>query len=246
MRIAIVDDRMAEAAFMKKLLCSFADETNLSFDIACFTSGGEFLAAFEQNRFDVVFMDIYMDGMTGVEAARILKKRDNRCVLIFLTTSPEHMREAFVCHAFEYIEKPVDYERVRAVMTDVMNILPDNSRYMEFVCNRQSVRLMYSDFAAEVSADHYIEITDISGCVYKTRMRFSDFAAPLAGDERFLQINKGILVNMDLIDAFENNICIMQNGLKLPVKVRNHIQIEQRWLNYSFDKIRADQKKGGI
>lgn len=245
MRIAIVDDLEEEAVFMKKLLYSFADETDLSFDISCFINGREFLAAFERNRFDVVFMDIYMDGMTGVETAEILRKRDIRSILIFLTTSTEHMPEAFSCHAFEYIQKPADYERVRTVMTDVMDLFSETPLYMEFISNRQSVRLLYSDFAAAVSSDHYIEITDISGNVYKTRMKLSDFTEPLLGDSRFLQINKGILVNMDWIVMFEENVCIMQNGLKLPVKVRDRIQIEKIWLSYSFDKIRAAQRGTG-
>lgn len=245
MRIAVVDDSREEADFMKELLCSFAEERNLFFDISCFISGGEFLEDFDRERFDAVFMDIYMNGMTGIEAAKALRERDRQCILIFLTTSAEHMPEAFSCHAFEYIQKPADYARVSEVMTDMMSILPDKPQYMELLCSRQSVRLMYSDFAAAVSYDHYIDITDISGRVYKIRMKFSDFAEPLWGDSRFLQINKGILVNMDLVVALENNICIMQNGLKLPVKVRDHIQIENRWLSYSFDRIREEQILGG-
>jgi len=246
MRIAIVDDLSEEATSMEKLLCSFADEKNISPNISRFISGEEFLDALKKDSFDIIFMDIYMDGMTGVETAKAMRKKYSRCILIFLTTSLEHMQAAFSCHAFEYIQKPASYERVREVMTDVINILPNNSQYMEFTCNRHSVRLMYSDFAVAVSSDHYIDITDISGHVYKTRMKFSDFTAPLLNDSRFLQINKGILVNMDWVVSFENNMCIMRNNLRMPVKVRDRVQIEEHWLRYSFEQIRTGQKKGEI
>lgn len=246
MRIAIVDDLAEDAAFIKRLLCSFANEENLSFDISCFISGETFLADLERHSFDVVFMDIFMDGMSGVEAARILRQNDKRCVLIFLTTSTEHMPEAFSCHAFDYIQKPADYARLRTVMSDIRTFLPDNSKYMEFLFNRQKVRLLYSELVAAVSADHHTDVTDAAGRVYHPRMKFSDFVAPLLGDERFLQINKGILVNMDWVVAFDDFVCMMKNGQRLPVKVRDRIQIEKSWLNYSFDKIRAGQRRGGI
>lgn len=131
MRIAIVDDVGEETALMKKLLYSFADEKNIFFDISCFISGKQFLEAFDKERFDVVYMDIYMNGMTGIETAKALRKRDSHCFLIFLSRSTEHMSEAFSCHAFEYIQKPADYARVREVMTDVIKFLPDKFRSKE-------------------------------------------------------------------------------------------------------------------
>ncbi|MDO5399117.1 MAG: LytTR family DNA-binding domain-containing protein [bacterium] len=244
MKIAIVDDVCAETETAAELLRGFGSKNGIEFDIFCFGSGEEFLGIFESGSFDIIFMDIYMNGMTGVETARAVREKDSRCLLIFFTSSMEHMPDAFSCHAFEYIQKPVTEERILRVMSDALSVLPEKSLYAEFTCNRQTVRLLHSEITAVVSADHYLNVTDISGHVYKTRMRFSEFSEMLENDRRFLQINKGITVNMDFVVSFEKNTCILKNDLVLPVKVRNRLQIEERWYNYTFEQIRSGQRSG--
>ena len=81
MRIAIVDDLAAERHFLREQL-----EQKLPFSVA--------------------FLDIYMMGMTGIEAARELRKTDTDCLLIFTTTSTDHALEGFQVRAMHYLVKP--------------------------------------------------------------------------------------------------------------------------------------------
>lgn len=242
MRIGIVDDMPEESANMEHALNCLGAELAVEFEIHCFSSGEDFLKHFEPGGFDVVFMDIYMQGMSGTETAAALRHQDSRCILIFLTTSMEHMPEAFACHAFEYIQKPFEPDRIRKVTEDVLRVMPPKARYLTFTSNRQTVRLLYEQFVSAVADDHYVRITDSSGNKYSTRMKFSDFADPLARDKRFLLINKGVLVNMDHITAFGEYGCRMSSGETLPVKVRDRANIEEAWLHYSFSAIRSGQK----
>lgn len=243
MRIAVVDDVSSETDKMEKILQQAAKNNRMTFDISCFESGEAFLNAFENGSFDIIFMDIYMNGISGVDTAREIRRKDRHCLLVFLTSSMEHMPEAFSCHAFEYIQKPVNEARVMQVMTDALNILPTKMKYMEFISNRRTVRLLYSDFAAVVSADHYLNITDSDNNIYKIRQTFSEFISVLENDSRFLQINKGIIVNMDYIVSIEDNICILKNGQTLPLKVRDGLKIREIWYQYGFHQIHADQKR---
>lgn len=246
LNIAIVDDMNAEITVLKKILRKIEKEKYILFDISCFQSGEDFLKSFEKYKFDIVFLDIYMDGISGIETAETIRKEDTRCILIFLTSSIEHMPEAFACHAFEYIQKPIAENRVEKVMTDAIKILPQKTQYIEFNCNRQNVRVLYSDLAAASSDGHYVNISDCSGKVYKTRIKFSEFIALLKSDKRFLQINKGILVNMDYIISIDNNICLLKNNITFPTKIREGVKIKEIWQNYSFEQIRIRQKKRGI
>lgn len=245
MRIAIVDDLPAESSKLTEILHNIAEENCITFDIVSFESGEAFLAVFEENSFDIIFMDIYMNGITGIETAKELRKTDKHCLLIFLTTSTEHMPDAFSCHAFEYIQKPINGERVMQVMMDVMSILPSETQYIEFNSNRQTIRILYSDFVMAVAYGHYLHITDIRGDVYKTRQMLSEFMEPLNTDRRFLQINKGILVNMEHIASIEDNICILENGQVLPIKIRDNVKIKEVWCQYGFEQLRTDQKRRG-
>lgn len=243
MRIAIVDDISSETDNMKKILLKVSEKKCVTFEISCFESGEAFLNAFEDGGFDIIFMDIYMNGISGVDTAREIRRKDRHCLMIFLTSSMEHMSEAFSCHAFEYIQKPVNEERVIKVMNDALDILPAKTQYIEFNSNRRTVRLLYSDFVAVVSADHYLNVTDSDNNIYKIRQTFSEFIGVLENDGRFLQINKGIIVNMDYIVSIEDNTCTLKNGQTLPLKVRDGLKIKEIWHQYGFNQIHANQKR---
>lgn len=243
MRIAIVDDIFEESDKIEAILYRIASKKCMNFDISCFESGEAFLNMFEKNSFDIIFMDIYMNGISGVDTAKEIRRTDKYCLLIFLTTSTEHMCEAFSCHAFEYIQKPVNEKRVTQIITDALHILPTEVQYIEFTSNRQTIRLLYSDFVAIVSTDHYLNITDCNNKIYKIRQTLSEFVKSLENDSRFLQINKGIMVNMDYIVSIENNTCTLKNGQALPVKVRDSLKIKEIWCQYGFHQIHANQKR---
>ena len=76
MRIAIVDDLAAERALLKDRLEQQLHRRNVQADILEYESGETFLEAARKAPFTAAFLDIYMDGMTGMEAAKELRKTD--------------------------------------------------------------------------------------------------------------------------------------------------------------------------
>ncbi|MDE6519193.1 MAG: LytTR family DNA-binding domain-containing protein [Ruminococcus sp.] len=241
MRIAIVEDVTQEAVRLKTILKSLSEDWRTSFDISIFSSGEEFINIFEKDEFEIIFMDIYMNGMTGVETAKSLRKQDKHCILIFLTSSSEHMPDAFSCHAFEYIQKPFTTERIVQVMTEALETLPNKAQYMEIVINRQTVRVFFDEIVSAVTDAHYLDITLSGGEKLHCRITMPEFLEKTDADSRFIHVNKGITVNAEHILEFENNCCIMENGSKFPVRVRESAVVEQMVMDYNFEKIRRRQ-----
>ena len=97
MKIACVDDNQEILQQMEILLERFSAEKGVPIDSVFYDNTAEFLDEAQQEQFNIVFMDIYFDGqeMTGIEAARILRRKDSQCMIIFLTSSSDHMPEAF-------------------------------------------------------------------------------------------------------------------------------------------------------
>lgn len=241
MRIAIIEDIPQEAVRLETILKSLSEDWRTSFDISIFSSGEEFINIFEKDDFEIIFMDIYMNGMTGVETAKSLRKQDKHCILIFLTSSSEHMPDAFSCHAFEYIQKPFTTERIVQVMTEALETLPDKAQYMEIISNRQTVRVFLDEIVSAVTDAHYLDITLLGGEKLHCRMTMPEFLKQTGADHRFIPVNKGITVNAEHILEFENNCCIMENGSKFPVRVRESAVVEQMVMDYNFEKIRRRQ-----
>lgn len=241
MKIALVDDEQEYLDEMAGLIREFGAQHCCQMETIPFPSGEAFLKAFETESFSAVFMDIYMNGMDGVATALRMRDIDNRCILVFLTSSMDFMPDAFSCHAFEYITKPFSRQRIFRILTDILEVIPPLQKYIEVTSSRKTVRIFLYEIASVVANAHYLDITLTDGQMLHCRMTMTEFAALTGGDSRFLPVNKGITVNAEYILEFENNCCVLENGAKFPIRIRDRLQIEQAARDYHFEKIRERQ-----
>ena len=154
MKTAVVDDMQSEALLLEGFLKEYSVKTGHDMDITFFSGGESFLEAFEKEDFDLIFMDIYMNGISGVEVSKKLWESGRKYVLVFLTSSSEHMSDAFACHAFDYLLKPVTYERLERVMNDITRSA--STENIRLTNGREEFVLPCSSFVCAYSADHYI------------------------------------------------------------------------------------------
>lgn len=242
MKIALVDDEQECLDKMTVYCQSFATHCHCHIEIVTFTNGETFINAFESEDFSVVFMDIYMNGVDGMTAAMKMRKQDSRCILIFLTSSMEFMPDAFSCHAFEYITKPFSAQRITDVMTDILKVLPSMSKYIEIFSDRKNIQVFLKDIVSVVTDAHYLDIELSSKVVFRSRMTMQEFMTKTENDSRFIPVNKGITVNAEYILDFKDKCCILKNGTRFPVRVRDYLKIEQAVQDYNFKKIRNRQR----
>ena len=241
MKIAFVDDEQEYLDEMVKLVRDFCTQRCCQIETVPFLNGEAFLEAFEASGFSAVFMDIYMDGMDGVAAAQKIRGMDNRCVLVFLTSSSDFMPDAFSCHAFEYIVKPFSPQRIFKVLGDILEMLPPLQKYIEVINGRKTIHVFLDEISSVITDAHYLDIALSSGETLHCRMTMPEFVMLTDGDSRFLAVNKGIMVNADCILEFTDNCCVLENGAKLPIRVRDRLKIEQAARDYHFRKIRERQ-----
>ncbi len=145
MRIAIVDDNSTEQEKLAKPLGDWSTAHHLTPEIILFDSGDAFLNSLSETAYELVFMDIIMDGKNGIETAQLMRRMTLETLLIFLTSSREYMEQAFPCHAFDYVIKPYRKEQIIRVLNEAMRQLNKGGEYIEFRVNRQLCRLLLTD-----------------------------------------------------------------------------------------------------
>ena len=244
MRIAIIDDEIEYQQKIGQICKEFGIQNQCSVDTVSFDSGEAFLNTFTKNSFAIIFMDIYMGGMDRITIASQIRQRDDRCLLIFLTISPEFMAEAFSFHAFEYITKPFTTERVTSVLKDALKFIPASPQYLEIVSKRKTIPELLDDIVTAVTDAHYLEITLTSNATIRCRMTMPDFLRLVEHVPRFISVNKGITLNADHILDFKDSCCILDNGERFPVRVRDRLRIERAVRDYHFAKLRNRQRRG--
>ena len=241
LKIALVDDEQACLEEMSRHCGRFGEDTGYPVETVSFDSGEAFLGSFETGDFDLVFMDVYMKGIDGITTALQMRRQNNSCLLVFLTSSKEFMPDAFSCHAFEYVVKPFPAKRIFDVLSDAVKVLPQNRKYVALVSDRKPVHIFLDEITSAVTDAHYLDITLTGGERLRCRMTMTEFMEKTDCDPRFIPVNKGIAVNVEHILDFEKGCCVMKSGVKYPVRVRDGAKIEQMAREYHFEKIRRRQ-----
>ena len=111
--IGICDDLNEERTALAGMVRAHCRTLGVPVRLKLFSSGEELLEAVQEpGRLHVLFLDIYMPGLSGMEAARQLRKRDEDVAIIFATTSLEHGVDSFEVQASDYLVKPFRQEEV--------------------------------------------------------------------------------------------------------------------------------------
>ena len=112
LRIIACDDDVAFLDNLHRMINRWSAETGTAVDVALVTRGEDLLARHAASRADIIMLDMIMPLVNGMDTARELRQSDTAVRLVFLTSSPEFALESYEVRAFDYLLKPVTYERV--------------------------------------------------------------------------------------------------------------------------------------
>lgn len=165
MRIAIVDDLDTERTLLKERLVRQLSQRGTEAELLEFDSGEAFLAAEKEQRFTAAFLDIYMNGLSGMDAARELRKTDADCLLVFTTTSTDHALEGFQVRAFHYLVKPFSEAELSGLLDEMLAKLPRPEPVLTVKVDGSDIHLRYRDI---ISAEHFAHMINIRTTAGKT------------------------------------------------------------------------------
>lgn len=236
MRIAIVDDFAPDRARLAAYVERCAAESGVAHTTLCFSDGESFLQAFAAQRCDLVLLDIYMDGIDGLETARRLRQMDPHCLVLFTTTSREHAVESYEVNAAHYLLKPFDYERFAAVFAKCMKRLRQQRSVLTVISKRKEQSVPLRDIVLLRTAARTNELVTAAG-VLTTYQKYSDLAGALLENNNFIECIRGCVINLDCVAAVDEDIFILKNGMRLPIRRRNRAQIKAAYARHLFSKL---------
>lgn len=217
MNIAICDDNTSDAEEIRSYLLAYFNQHGFIGNIYLFESGEALLAAFQSGRFDVLFLDIFMKGISGVDTAQRIRESDPNCLLVFITSSDSHMRDGFALRAASYVEKPINFEKLKLAFEQCHSIFLKNARFIEIKLSQHRLKVPFNRIVyAEVAGRHVIFNLD-TGEAYETRMKMDDVEANLSCPP-FLRCHHSFIVNSNFVADVRKNDLIMKTGQSVPIR----------------------------
>lgn len=238
MRIAICDDMKSDVIHLYELLKEYLYINALDADIDTFESGEALLSAFVPGKYQIIFQDIYMDGMTGMEVAEQIRETDKEVAIILTTTSLEHGIVSYKLNASYYIVKPVEKNSITQGMERCHAQVNQYAKTIEIMENRQSVRLRLRDI-------FYVE-SQRRACVFqfadeeiKTNSSMDKIAMQLNGFP-FVRCHRSFIVNLLHVADMLNQDFVMESGAKVPISKSYHTAAKKAFKVYFRAKMQGE------
>lgn len=217
MRIAVVDDNVAEREQVQQNLKRYFAESGRTCEIAVFADGASFLKDYHF-AFDFIILDIDMPGISGMEAAKQLRKKDPHVTLMFVTNMPQYAIEAYSVEAMDYLLKPISYPDFHLKMQKAERYIARNADMpMAIRTAEGTVQLMISSILYVESRQHYLYYHTKQN-TYKSRGKLSDIESAYV-PFHFARSSESFLVNLVHLEALEKNDIVIGNE-RLPISRR--------------------------
>ncbi len=214
LHIAICDDEKYMSDKIKMMVSDYFCEKNMDIVILQFSNGKELLQY--DRTIDILFLDIQMKDMDGMETARKLRNRKFKGVLIFITVLKEMVFRSFEVQAFDYLVKPIEasyFERTMERLLDTMKNAGESSLLVQKGYESSIVLLEEIVFCEIIDRKVYLHL--ISSEIIDFYDRIENLETKL--DNSFYRCHRSFLINLKYLKSYKNGTAYMEGGTEIPV-----------------------------
>ncbi len=214
MNIAICDDDRNCIDRIMQLLQPYQESEK--FDIAAYQTGESFLCRnIKEYDYDIVFLDIEMGEISGLDIAAQLRKNNSKAIIIFVTSHVSYVSDTFRLGAFQFLVKPIDESAFKYDFERALRTYRNNHRFYQIDWNHTKTIVEYGDIRYIEGYKRHLLIHTDKEC-YKCVGKISDEANRLRL-YNFVRCHQGYLVNLGHIKEINKTEIILTDNYIVPV-----------------------------
>ncbi len=231
-RIAICDDLVPDIEKMKAHIARYAEENSLQTDVKAFNTKEGIISAIENaEKYDLLFVDIYMDSLNGIDLARKIRKKGVQSRIIFFSTSKEHGVDAFSVNAIQYLIKPVNYDDFKNAIEIAFGYKARKEKKIKVLNGSELITIAPENIIYSEAQRNYQHIYTSDGNLIKTRMSCVKLYEILGGYE-FVKLGASFIINLDYVTSISSKAVCLKNGKDIPMPRGSFTLFKQRYLDF--------------
>lgn len=234
LKIAIIEDEQESRDLLYAHCSRYMEEHQTHFSVSCFCNGLDFLH--EEGSWDILFLDIRMPVMNGVEVAKVLRRMDDLTSIIFVTSMPQFAIDGYSVRAMNYLLKPVAYETFSSAMRDAIRY---QGKHKDVYCAVQTkdglIKIRLSDlYYVEVRGHHAFYHTVSQ--VLQSTSTLKEIESKLQ-NQSFARCHASFLVNLEHVTRVNENTLMVHNE-ELPISRGKRKEFMNCFTNYLGGSLR--------
>ena len=238
MHIAICDDELKQVELLCTSLEKLCAKLHLEVSLHGFVDYKAFLSYIAKVPVDIVFLDIYIGQHNGIDAAKIIRRFNNSCSLIFVTTSLDHAIEAFDLKACHYLVKPITPQKLLEALQRT-KFISSEEKTLSIVSDYMNTRLPLADIIYIDIVNKRTLIHMQNSSIVSSLIPIGKIADRLADEPRFIMCHRSIIINADFIKNFTTSDIELINQTKIPVPQKRYSHVKGLYHEYLFTKVRS-------
>ena len=199
MNIAVIDDDLTTAANLNDYFKQYGAEVGMEFKIKHFANAEQFLGSYRVAEYSIIFMDIELPGMSGIDAAHRLRYIDTSVVLLFITRMAQYAQKGYEVDALDYIVKPLRYADFYLKIKKAINVARARESRMIVVQSGNGMvcmstnKIMFVEVMGHQLSFHLVDgVIEVRGSLGEIEKRLEGYG--------FLRCNNCYLVNIQFVN----------------------------------------------
>lgn len=231
-RIAIVEDDKTQRDYLRSLIEEWYQASKHTVQFSECQNAEEFSFKYmEKLCFDIIFLDIMMGTMNGMELATQIRLHDKNVQLVFLTGIKDYVFEGYKIGVMRYLIKPLKEMELKQLLNDCTALLVQKqSDFFSFSYMGESLRMSFSQIIMVQVSGHYLKMKTSSG-EYQWKGSLTEMKGLFMGRE-FVMINRSTIINLIYVNKITREYCYLESGEQLMISRSEYARVNQAFVDF--------------
>lgn len=236
LRVAVCEDDPAEFEQLFLML----QDSGFSVRTSVFESGEAFLEEYRPGCYDLVLMDIYMRGMSGVETVRRIRETDRELPVAFVTCSPDYALEGYRLEVAKYMEKPIRRQAVQEILKLAYE-KRQNRPGIQILQGKRSVSVPFAQILYVEQKAHDLLYHLADGRLLRTKGKLNE-AEAFFPEPPYIRCHKSYLANLAYVTGLDRELMVYRMRDRTNVHIRRESlkRAKDAWENWLFQAARRE------
>lgn len=235
MKIAICDDEMHFMDALCPLLEQWAKECGIKLTLYRFTNGDDLIAAHQSECMDLIFLDIIMPLLSGLDVAREFRNANQDVPIVFLTSSREFAVDSYEVKAFNYLIKPVDQAKLFLTLDDFLKTFHLPKTFFPAKTADGFCRIVIADVDYLEAQNKQVLVHLTNGRTIAIRELFSKCVEVFSPENGFCCCHRSYIVNLSNVVRFSKTEVITSHNAVIPISRNNYAVFKETYFNHMFE-----------
>ena len=235
-KIAICDDDKNIINTLKEVIINYGKMHGYYFNIETFECGKTLEKILKDEIFDIIFLDIELNGILGIDIGNKLRENINNYLtkIIYVSSHTNYALDAYDTMPTDFIFKPLKIEKIEKSISNVLKVINFTKKEFIYTINRKINKVLLTDILYFESYRNIVKIYTIDGREDKFYSTLKQVMDSL-NSQIFIQQHKSYIVNIEYISKIEKNDIILFNQQKIPISRYKIKYLKEMILNYERD-----------